>query len=106
MPDFPVRSLAGKDKMTMKQISATIEPIKPCGRTMLINYIRKLKIKPLGARQRPQRFPDDTAARILIYLGFEGDGQVTARAARAGVRLPSLNQLNKERRTAQKARAK
>ena len=43
----------------------------------LYRHLRRLKIRPLGIRQRPQRYPDDTAARILKELGF-------ARPARAG----------------------
>jgi hypothetical protein len=56
--------------MTLEEIQAIVSRRKPMSRQHLYTYIKALKIKPLGARQRPQRYPDDAPFRILIRLGF------------------------------------
>lgn len=56
--------------MTIREILRALEPRKPMTATALYTHLRALKIKPMGARQIPQRYPDDTAKRILIHLGF------------------------------------
>jgi hypothetical protein len=56
--------------MTVNQIHGIVRQHKPVSRTQLYNYFEALKIKPIGARQRPQRYPDDAPFRILIRLGF------------------------------------
>ena len=44
---------------------------KPISRKTLYTYFRQLEIKPLGElRQSPQRYPADTAKRILTGLGL------------------------------------
>lgn len=56
--------------MTVTEIHRVVRQHKPVSRTQLYNYFEALKIKPIGARQRPQRYPDDAPLRILIRLGF------------------------------------
>ena len=56
--------------MTIKQILQAVKPHKPMTRVTLYTWLRKLKIKPLGERQSPQNYPDDTPDRILTKLGF------------------------------------
>ena len=56
--------------MTITEIVEAIRPLKSLTREGLYPHLHALKIKPLGARQRPQRYPDDTAERVLIRLGF------------------------------------
>ena len=36
----------------------------------LYRYLNTLKIKPAGARQRPQQYPEDSGTRILNHLGL------------------------------------
>lgn len=63
---------------TIDQILTEIHAHRPMSRPHLYQYIRALAIRPPGARQRPQRYPDDAAARILSHLGFHAptDGKV------------------------------
>lgn len=56
--------------MTVEKIIADLKPKKCITRETLYVYLRGMKIKPLGIRQRPQQYPDDTAARILFRLGL------------------------------------
>ncbi len=43
---------------------------KPASESTIRRYFRALDIRPAGARQLPQRYPDDTATKILNYLGL------------------------------------
>jgi hypothetical protein len=45
---------------------------KPLNKSRLYELLVDLGIKPVGARQRPQQYPPDTAERILQHLGFSG----------------------------------
>lgn len=56
--------------MTLTEIIVAVAPFKPMSRETLYTHFRALKIKPLGARQCPQHYPDDTAERVLLRLGF------------------------------------
>ena len=38
---------------------------KTCSEIQARRYLTKLGIKPIGMRQRPQRYPEDSAARII-----------------------------------------
>jgi hypothetical protein len=78
---------------TLQQIHLEIRKHKTCSRMQLYRYIRAFGIRHLGARQRPQRYPDDAAERILSHLGFDG-----------GERIVSLAELRAERAKARKAR--
>lgn len=55
---------------TTDQILAEVRTQKTCSRPMLYIYFKRLGISPLGARQRPQLYPDDTAQKILTNLGI------------------------------------
>lgn len=56
--------------MTLQQIKAEIDPLKVVSRPQLYNYLAALGIEALGARQRPQNYPQDTADRIKKHLGL------------------------------------
>ena len=56
--------------MTIDQILKHVRPLKRMSRPMIYLHLRNLNIKPLGIRQRPQRYPDNTPQRILKSLGF------------------------------------
>ena len=60
--------------MTIPQIHKAIRPHKRVSRTTLYTYLRRFRIKPVGVRQCPQRYPADTAARILKALGITTNG--------------------------------
>jgi hypothetical protein len=68
--------------MTITQIIARLEPHKQMTQATLYAHLRRLKIKPLGrVRQCPQRYPDDTAKRILRELGITTKRNSRQRAA-------------------------
>ena len=90
--------------MTLQSICGQLESAgKPAHLKTVHNYLRTLKIKPLGARQRPQNYPADSAARILQHLGLapivrarnNGTAWKTPRA-----KLPTMSQLRAERQKA------
>lgn len=68
--------------MTINEIVGGVQPHKKCSRQAVHGYLRKLKIKPLGARQIPQIYPDDSLERILAYLGRSGANGKTIRHLR------------------------
>lgn len=77
--------------MTIDQITHEVNRVKPVSRRQVLRYISDFEIKPVSKhRQRPQIYPDDSAARIITELGL---GVVT------------LNTMRAVRRKAQKARA-
>ena len=57
--------------MTIPQIRKAIRPHKKVSHSTIYNYLRRLEIRPVGVRQCPQRYPQDTAERILKALGIE-----------------------------------
>lgn len=87
---------------TIKTVLSELNRVKQCGRAMLYIYLRDLRIKPLGAKQRPQLYPADTANRILNHLGIGNDVASLApgdtKAARRDTRaaLVSLPELRKQ----------
>lgn len=78
--------------MTIEQIRQQVSRVKPLSRSQLFRYIRALKIKPLGVRQRPQQYPAATPQKITVFLGLSTDG------------APSMLQLRAEKSKALKAR--
>ena len=56
--------------MTIPQILKAVRPEKKISQRTLYLYLHKFRIKPVGIRQRPQRYPQDTPARILKALGI------------------------------------
>ena len=70
-------SLTHMDK-TIAQILTEVRVEKTCSMIQLRRYLSRINIKPIGARQRPQRYPADTTERIFIYLGI------------APIKLPSV----------------
>lgn len=54
---------------------------KPIARSGVYPHLAALKIKPVGARQRPQRYPTDTIPRLLNYLGLNQPFQYTHKDA-------------------------
>lgn len=79
---------------TTNQILKEIHEHRPMSRAHLYTNLRRLGIEPVGARQRPQRYPSDTAARILSHLGFE---KTTRRADCPTGRVMSMTQLRAEK---------
>jgi len=57
--------------MTITQILTSLAAVKPMDKRTAYRHIRELNIQPLGVRQRPQNYPDNTPALILSRLGFE-----------------------------------
>ena len=55
--------------MTIREILHALDPVKPMTPNALYTHLRALKIKPVGVRQVPQQYPDDTLDRILSRLG-------------------------------------
>ena len=64
--------------MTIREIQKALRPWKKVRIRMLRNYIKICGIEPLGARQRPQQYPDNAAAIILKYLGLGGERRKAA----------------------------
>lgn len=55
---------------TIDQILSDVRKFRPISRQHLYRRMKELKIEPLGIRQRPQFYPDDTACVLLAQLGF------------------------------------
>lgn len=57
--------------MTTKE---TLRELKKAGKKIglvrLYELLDELNIRPVGARQRPQHYPDDTVERILNHFGL------------------------------------
>jgi hypothetical protein len=109
--------------MTIDQITEAIQPHKPVSKRQVIRYLNDCEIRPIGNRQRPQRYPDNAPNRILVHLGIvpdvairfaadsAGNGVTTrpypTRKEMAGIlrekrrsALPSMRQLRNERKKA------
>lgn len=56
--------------MTVQEIHRLVCRHKPVSRNQLYVYFKACSIKPIGARQTPQRYPEDSADKIIEYLGF------------------------------------
>ena len=82
---------------TIAQILNEVRVAKTCSDIQLRRYITQLNIKPLGVRQRPQRYPADTTEKVLEHLGI---GLPKAEP----VKLPTMRQLRAERDRSVKAR--
>ncbi len=83
--------------MTIEQITQTVAAVKPASRRQVVRYLNALEISPVGARQRPQNYPDDAANRILKHLGLNGGAQAKRQAS---TRIPSMAELRAERKKA------
>ncbi len=92
--------------MTIVEIQSAVAPHKRCSKASIHNYLNTLGIRPVGARQRPQRYPDDAAGKILLYLGIEQLKAETENGHGRERRLPSTKQLLYQKRRSQKARAR
>lgn len=56
--------------MTIEEILEEVSQRKQCSKRTLFRYLDVLDIQPLGARQRPQHYPEDSAAKVLEHLGL------------------------------------
>jgi hypothetical protein len=58
---------------------------KQCSRAMLYHYLRRYQCRPIGARKRPQAWPDETAKVILdnLFGRVVSMAQLRAAAARS-----------------------
>jgi hypothetical protein len=65
--------------MTTMQVIKAVRRKDRIGEKQIRRYMKRLGIQPLGqAKRRPQRWPEDTAARILLHLGT-GNGEASGR---------------------------
>jgi hypothetical protein len=81
-------------KMTIYQILKTVCPAKgKITRRHVYRYLHACKIQPLGIRQRPQQYPEDSAKRILCHLGLATAPAEPVEKHRAAVKLVSTAQL-------------
>lgn len=73
--------------MTIPQILEAIRPKKKLSRARLYVHMRRLKIKPVGCRQIPVQYPDDTPHRLLLRFGLvNGRVSVTPKVTKKGSR--------------------
>ena len=63
--------------MTIPEIRKELCRHKKVSKRTLYNYLSKLRIEPVGVRQCPQRYPQDTANRILKALGISTTNRTT-----------------------------
>lgn len=82
---------------TFEQILMMIRAHKTCSDAQARRYIKRCKIKSVGILQRPLRYPEGSANRILKMLGFEP-------APDRSCRIPSMKELRHERAKAIAAR--
>ena len=88
---------------TIDGVLAEVRHQKTCSKVQLRRYLTALDIKPLGVRQRPQQYADDTAARILAHLGIV---EQTLAAPVKVVRPVTMNELRRVRSAAAATRRK
>lgn len=55
---------------TLDQIITAVRQHRPCSRRQVIRWLDAVGIGPVGVRQRPQRYPMESAAAILAHLGL------------------------------------
>lgn len=70
------------DCMTVQQIHKKLSRHKKVSRNQLYTYFKACQIEPIGARQKPQRYPEDAADKIITYLGFKIVSMRTLKAER------------------------
>lgn len=68
--------------MTITQIQAQLAEHRVLSRQQLYAYFKACEIRPIGCRQRPQNYPNDSADRILAHLGFKVVSMPQLREAR------------------------
>ena len=90
---------------TIDTILLRVRREKTCSKVQLRRYIKDLQIQPLGARQRPQLYPDGTAERILGHLGLNGAVAQTLLANPTYPPLRSMKLLRKRTLVAMKPSA-
>jgi hypothetical protein len=61
---------------TVGQILLEVRQHKTCSTVQLYRYFKRWGIQPEAVRQRPQRYPDDSAERILTHLGIEPESNI------------------------------
>jgi len=93
------RNVSRKAKMktvTLNQILLAIRVHKTCSEIQARRYLKQFGIEAVGIRQRPQRYPEDAAERILRGLGYEPEVAAPEHVKQAHV--PSMAELRTERR--------
>ena len=71
---------------TVAQILVEVGQFQPMTPPTLYGHLRALKIKPLGVRQCPQRYPDDAPTLILKRLGITQPVEARSKRRKAGAR--------------------
>jgi hypothetical protein len=69
--------------MTILDILTALRPEKPMSLSTLYTHLRALKIKPVGVRQCPARYPDNTLKRLGKRLGLPAKSNRNGRSRRA-----------------------
>jgi hypothetical protein len=59
-----------KGNMTIDKILLDVRIFRPCSYAQARRYLKSLKIKQVGCRQRPANYPEDSSKKILAHLGF------------------------------------
>ena len=77
--------------MTITQIHVEVSRARPVTLRQLWRWVKKLNIKPLGIRQRPQQYPEDSAELIITALGLTRQPKAS---------IPTMKQLKAEKRKA------
>ena len=93
--------------MTIDEITEAVSSKKETSRRQVQRYLKACEIKPIGPKQRPQRYPENSAQLILEWLGLGFGGEVSVATARyretlsqKAARLPSMNELRASRKKA------
>jgi len=83
--------------MTVQEIRKRLSPHKPVSVPTLYRYFETLHIEPVGARQRPQHYPEDAPVRIMLHLGIAVKNGKPAISAKLDRQIVSLTRLKAER---------
>lgn len=92
--------------LRIENILAAVREHKTCSMATLYRYLKSAGVEPLGARQRPQIYPNDAALKVLAHLGIVSPAPATAAPTNGknGHGLVSLTQLRAERKKARRSK--
>jgi hypothetical protein len=93
--------------VTFPEILDAVRRVKgDCSEVTLRRYLRDFDIQPAGVvRQRPLRYPSDTAQRVLSYLGL-AEAPAGAPTIRRPGRIVTMSELRAIRTKANKEKAR
>lgn len=64
---------------TLTEIVAEVQAVRPLSARQILRHLKAAGLKPAGARQRPQQWPENTPGLLLAYLGLGGTPATAAR---------------------------